>query len=138
MKDYQWKELNSEGIQHFRKMQHRLNTYYREIGFHQSKMLIYFKERLITEENIKILIKKIGSKVEQYEYLIYSEMTFAGFQKENENWIHIDGIQLERDRLSGMRIFDHPAFDIICMTDLYNTYSNPVKEDEVSNLNGLK
>lgn len=122
-------------------MQHILNTVYKEIRFHQSRELIYFKVRLVTEENIKILIKKIESEIKNnkhYEYLIYSEMILAGFRKEYENWIHIDGIQLERDRLSGMGVVDHPAFDIVCMTDLYNKFSNPVKEDEVPNLNDLK
>lgn len=141
MKDNQWKELVSEGIQHFRKMQHMLNAFYKEAGFRQNKVQAYFKERLVTEENIKILIKKIGSEVKDnkhYEYLIYSEMILVGFRKDYENWIHIDGIQLERERLSGMGVIDHPAFDIICMTDLYNKFSKPVKEDEVPNLNDLK
>ncbi|PJZ23952.1 hypothetical protein CH352_00850 [Leptospira hartskeerlii] len=136
-----WKELDSVGIQHFRKILHTLNTFYKEVGFQQNNNLIYNKERLVSEENIKILIKKLGSCSKNdthYEYLIYAQLTLRGFRKENENWIHIDGIQLERERLSGMGVVDHPAFDIMCMTDLYCKFSNAVKEDEVPNISDLK
>ncbi|MFB5652908.1 LIC_13246 family protein [Leptospira wolffii] len=141
MKDNQWKQLDSVGIDHFRKIQHLLNTFYKEVGFHQKKELAYFKNRLVTEENVKIFIKKIRNGSEDnkyYEYLIYSEMILVGMRKECENWIHIDGIQVERDDLRGKGIIDHPAFEINCVTDLYKEYAFHATEDQIQKLKDLK
>lgn len=83
----------------------------------------------------------MGSEVERkkhYEYLIYCEVILFDFRTECENWIHVDGIQLERDNLRSRGIIDHPAFEINCVTDLYCKFSNPVEEDEVPNINDLK
>lgn len=65
-------------------------------------------------QNIRIFLKKFGD----YEFLISAEILEAD-NKRMDSWIHVDGIKQERNELEGKGIHDHPVFQIVCLTDLY-------------------
>ena len=58
------------------------------------------------QENTQVEMQQIGT----YEFQIT-----ATNQGETKEWIHMDGIQEEREKLPK----DHPVHFIVCMTDIY-------------------
>jgi len=73
-----------------------------------------FREEIveIAPVDLRICIRKIGN----YEYLIKVIILETGKQ---ESWIHVDGIQQERDELLQDGKTAHPVHGITNLTDLF-------------------
>lgn len=87
-----------------------------------------FREELVIAslDSIRVFIKRYG----QYEYLIAVEILQES-NKKMDSWIHIDGIQQERDELKSKNVVEHPVFNIFCISDLYSKYSQEVIDKEL-------
>ncbi|XDD50451.1 hypothetical protein AB3N59_01165 [Leptospira sp. WS92.C1] len=88
-------------------------------GFYRSKTTIRKlngsqKMRIRLEkkdfQNFEVFLKKIGD----HDFLI-----FLKIENKYDSWIHIDGIQEERERFILEGKTDHPVFKIVCISDLY-------------------
>jgi hypothetical protein len=89
-----------------------INRYYDNPKEKQSEGFL-FRKSLVEKQSddMTIDIRKIG----EYEFLI--ECNNFGVK---EVWLHVDGIQQERDDLLKKEIVKNPIFDIVAMTDVYN------------------
>ncbi|MCB1193465.1 MAG: hypothetical protein H7A23_17890 [Leptospiraceae bacterium] len=72
--------------------------------------------------SIRIFLKKFGD----YEFLISAEILESD-SKRMDSWIHVDGIKQERHDLENKGVYDHPVFEIVCLTDLYEDSCVKVK-----------
>jgi len=124
-----WLEIVSrkDAFQHIMMV---LNRYYlqtEEHGIEHTDPSRQFRLDLVRmdTDNLKIFIKKFSN----YEYLVYSELEERE-EIRTDYWVHIDGIQQERDELAsnGGRE-DHPVFSIYCMSDLYKNNTAPAGMD---------
>ena len=107
-----------------------LNRYYLQTEGHDKDTIDpsrQFRLDLVkaNTDNLKIFIKKFSN----YEYLVYSELD-KGEEIRTDYWVHIDGIQQERDELaSNGGQENHPVFSIYCMSDLYDNNTAPANLD---------
>lgn len=115
----QWKEINSTMKPEFQRIVAVLNKYY---DASQPKSTVnqasQFRKNLVRQnpESFRIYLKKFGS----YEFLVHAEILAENKNSsEADTWIHIDGIQEERDQLSKQGIESHPVFQIVGLTDIY-------------------
>lgn len=108
-----FKNLTETQIVEFQKILGVLNRYYNTFSSKEPKSnSVLFREKLektIPSEAIVSL-----SKINKYDYHIK-----ASIGEENVEWVHIDGIQEERDQLAEKNITEHPVYNITCLTDLY-------------------
>ncbi|TGK10899.1 LIC_13246 family protein [Leptospira stimsonii] len=72
-------------------------------------------------KNFEAFLKKLG----EHDFLIYLRT-----EGKYESWIHIDGIQEERDRFLNEGTKDHPVFDIVCVSDLFEKDCVFAEEEE--------
>ncbi len=121
------KELKTKK-EEFQKILSVLNRYY-----HNSKENLtdsqIFREKvaLVGQENLRIFLKKFG----KYEFFITAKI----LEQEKwiqDSWIHVDGIQEERDQLKRKGLLNHPVFSITCVSDLYKIAEK--SEENLSNL----
>lgn len=109
-----WRELQ-ERKDEFLHILRILNHYYEMRGETKTERF-RFREKLVKMDpnEIQIFFSKLGT----YEYQV------ACATKKNpklESWIHIDGIDEERARMSAVGKMDHPVFTLVCLGDLYQT-----------------
>lgn len=72
-------------------------------------------------KNFEAFLKKLG----EHDFLIYLKA-----DGKYESWIHIDGIQEERDRFTIEGMKDHPVFEIVCISDLFEKDCVLAEEEE--------
>ncbi|MBE7412411.1 MAG: hypothetical protein L6Q54_08145 [Leptospiraceae bacterium] len=124
MFDSNWVELKNKK-EEFIRIVEVLNRYYS-----QNKPENYpseshkFREKLLQSplDSFKVFIKKFGL----FEYIIAVEISENGSSR-FDTWIHIDGIEEERNELKNSGILDHPIFQIVSMTDLVNQYCSQIE-----------
>ncbi|MCX7997673.1 MAG: hypothetical protein N3A69_01815 [Leptospiraceae bacterium] len=109
-----WKELKEKKTE-FQKILSVLNRFYH----HSQENLTdsqRFREKVVmsNEENLRIFLQKFG----KYEFYIIAKVLEEGSWIQ-DSWIHVDGIQEERDRMKRKGVINHPVFKITCLTDLY-------------------
>lgn len=109
-----WKELKKKKDE-FQKILAVLNRYYHRSGEELTQSQL-FREKVASanKENIRIFLQKFG----KYEYLILVKI-FEQEEWREDSWIHVDGIQEEREQLKRRGLLNHPVFSITCLTDLY-------------------
>ncbi|MEM7182211.1 MAG: hypothetical protein AAF518_14950 [Spirochaetota bacterium] len=75
-----------------------------------------FREKMLASprEEVKIYMKRFG----EYEFLITVKIN-DGKKESVESWIHVDGIQQERDELDQESQKSNPVFTITCISDLF-------------------
>ena len=112
----EWKELKVKKNE-FQQIVSILNKFYsRNMEEPEKSESFLFREEFTkaSEENIKIYFQKFGN----YEFLVTAEILSEKGSKK-ETWIHIDGIQEEREELLRAGKQNHPIFQLTCVTDLY-------------------
>lgn len=62
-------------------------------------------------DSFQIEVKKIGDYEFNVKVIVGDKVV---------EWVHIDGIMEERNRLKESNNLDHPVFRIVCLTDIYN------------------
>ncbi|MBM9499894.1 hypothetical protein JWG44_06475 [Leptospira sp. 201903071] len=72
-------------------------------------------------KNFEAFLKRLG----EHDFLIYIKAN-----EKYESWIHIDGIQEERDRFLNEGTKIHPVFDIVCISDLFEKDCVFAEEEE--------
>ena len=79
-----------------------------------------FREKMLASplDEVKIYMKRFGD----YEFLITVKL-HDGKKERVESWIHVDGIQQERDELEQetQRKKKNPVFNITCVSDLFSS-----------------
>lgn len=109
-----WRELKTKKDE-FQKILAVLNRYYHKSGDELTQSQL-FREKvaLANVENLRIFLQKFG----KYEFLITVKLLEEEKWLE-DSWIHVDGIQEEREQLKRKGCLNHPVFSITCLTDLY-------------------
>ncbi|EQA43882.1 hypothetical protein LEP1GSC050_4158 [Leptospira broomii serovar Hurstbridge str. 5399] len=124
-KEEPWKEMDAEGIITFKRILSILYSYYNMIWEPKSISETWeFRKELIIAPNARVFVKKFG----EYEYLIRGEIA-DGKNIKTDEWIHIDGIQEERDGFSDSKNLTNPVFNIPCLTDIYLNHSKVAEID---------
>ncbi len=103
-------KLDSVGKFNFQKIIKVLNSFQDKHGTEFSKILDFRKRiELADVANFEIYVERQGS----FEFGIT-----CVYGDEVNNWIHIDGIAEERKRYTEKGIFNHPVFEITCLSDI--------------------
>jgi len=106
-----WRELK-ERKEEFLHIVRVLENYASAVGLKTSKFRKALSE-VREEELCRIYFKQIG----KYEYEVKAHLKLEDWLE--DNWIHIDGIQEERDRFEEIGKVDHPVFGLTNLSDLY-------------------
>lgn len=112
-----WLEIKEEDKKDFLQIIRVLNRFYNESipKVKWSESMVFRNQLVLLEESeFRVFLKKIG----EYEFLV-SVFTKSGVLTKNESWLHIDGIKQERDNFIKTGVNNHPAFTVVCLTDLY-------------------
>lgn len=109
------KNLTETQIVEFQKILGVLNRYYNILSSKDKQpksSSVLFREKLEKTTASETVVSL--SKINKYDYHIK-----ASIGDENAEWVHVDGIQEERDQLAEKNITEHPVYNITCLTDLY-------------------
>ena len=106
------KPLSEAQVTEFQKIVKILNKYYNTLGSIPKSNSTLFRQKIVEAPASKLTISL--SQNDKYTYTVQ-----ATYLQETYEWIHIDGIQEERDQFQEKEITDHPVFQITCLTDLY-------------------
>jgi hypothetical protein len=119
--DLKWRLLGKRKKE-FIDMLSILNRYYRLRSDGEVSESQKFRDEVLSKKKseFRVFLKRFG----EYEFLIYLEIKDKK-SKRGDSWIHIDGIKQERDFLiaKGNCDSNHPVFNIICLSDLYESNS---------------
>lgn len=104
------------GISDFQRILQILNRFYRMThsdGNENSSRT--FREEFANAhpENIELFVRQKS----RYEYLIFARLQDSRGDR-TESWVHLDGIQEERDAFLEQGIRNHPVFWIQCLSDI--------------------
>ncbi|EQA45278.1 hypothetical protein LEP1GSC050_2806 [Leptospira broomii serovar Hurstbridge str. 5399] len=121
-----WKEIDAIGIDKFKKILESLITYYETALGRQDDPIRVFQKKLLIAPNIRIFCKSLG--LNNYEYFVQAHLISNEDKIHKWTWVHIDGIQRERDEFKNRGISDHPAFHITNLTDIYNENSAAIDD----------
>ncbi|MDV6234227.1 hypothetical protein CH379_001100 [Leptospira ellisii] len=112
--DGEWTRLQGRK-EEFRRILSALNRQYVP-AISESKRLDSKKLRFELEndesDNFDVFVKKIGT----YDFFVVLK---SG--NRFDTWIHLDGIRREQERFLFEGKDDHPIFEIVCLSDLYET-----------------
>jgi hypothetical protein len=124
-----WKQL-VKGKEDFLKILRDLNQFYKNKAKTVNLNLNEFREEITFTKarNLRIYILKYA----QFEYLVCVEIR-KDKQIRRESWIHIDGVSYEKEVLKKSGVNDHPIFDALSMTELFEKAS-PTKFQLEENL----
>ncbi|WP_061247703.1 LIC_13246 family protein [Leptospira noguchii] len=123
LEDDSWKEMNEQGIKEFLIILKVFDAFYSANQKETSKEELKFRSKLQTEKDIRIFLKAL----DEFAYYILAQLKENG-KLQSKNWIHIDGIQEEKERFRDLGDLTHPIFSITCVTDIYNKHSAIAKE----------
>ncbi|GBF50854.1 hypothetical protein LPTSP4_23810 [Leptospira ryugenii] len=113
-----WYEL-TDRIDEFQNILRILNHYYEMLSTKVSPLFQFRKEVAgLASDQVQIFLSPLG----KYEFQIACKVPK---QNRCETWIHLDGIQEERDRLQANGIHEHPVFQIVCLNDLFQASTVP-------------
>lgn len=117
METTEWKEIEPNHRSEFLQIVRVLNNYYEALDQTKQDKSAGFRKELTNHkpESVRVYLKKFGN----YEYLVHAEVKNTSLAKKNDTWIHIDGIQEERDSLKNKGIKDHPVYHIQGLSDIY-------------------
>lgn len=73
------------------------------------------------DAEVRFFLKPVGGFV----FYVVAELSASGGRAAT-SWVHEDGVQAEREIWAGRQ---HPVHGILCLTDLYARYSQPVPLD---------
>lgn len=128
----EWKQLAETDKPEFQNILGILNRYYSQFSKDKEETQSFLppvKFRKDVEkskpEEVSIYLKKFG----KYEFLVYVEI--SGDKPRKDSWIHIDGVQQERDDFLKKGIKTHPVFEITCLEDLYQKATSTTVNPEV-------
>ncbi|EKO34530.1 LIC_13246 family protein [Leptospira santarosai] len=113
----------------FRKIVSTLNSFYiPKIPFSKlgegQKMRIRLAQKRI--QKFEVLLKKIND----YEFIIFLQI-----ENQFESWVYVDGIREEKERFLKDGKNDHPIFQYISISDLYENNCVFANEEETKILN---
>ncbi|EKR99932.1 hypothetical protein LEP1GSC125_3057 [Leptospira mayottensis 200901122] len=77
-------------------------------------------------KKFEVFLKKVSG----YEFIIFLQI-----ENQFESWIHVDGIQEEKDRFLKEGKNDHPIFEHISISDLYENNCVFANAEETKILN---
>jgi hypothetical protein len=109
--DGEWKNVSEEGVKEFQKILDVLNRYYSQLGKKSETQSYREMVANASPDEVKLSLKKFG----EFEYLIKCEVG-----EKSDSWIHIDGIAEERKEMASRNNWDHPVFNIVCLSDIYS------------------
>ncbi|AXR59813.1 LIC_13246 family protein [Leptospira mayottensis] len=123
-----WMKLISRK-NNFRKIVSTLNDFYiPKIPFSKlaegQKMRIRLAQKKV--KKFEVFLKKVSG----YEFIIFLQI-----ENQFESWIHVDGIQEEKDRFLKEGKNDHPIFEHISISDLYENNCVFANAEETKILN---
>lgn len=110
-----FKSLTETQIVEFQKILGVLNRYYNIFSSKDKEPKsnsVLFREKLEKTTPSQAVVSL--SKINKYSYIVR-----ASIGDESAEWVHVDGIQEERDELAEKNITEHPVYNITCLTDLY-------------------
>lgn len=123
----QWYEL-VENKEAFYQISNVLARYYKQFDSIEKRGNFISESQNFRDDLISSppeMIRVFCQRFTQFEYLIYAEI-----RKDNnvrsDYWIHIDGILEEREEQKKINNRQHPAFSIVCLTDLFEKNCRPV------------
>ncbi|PJZ29846.1 LIC_13246 family protein [Leptospira kmetyi] len=123
----EWMKLVSKK-EEFRRIVSTLNRFYiPRIPF--SKLNEGQRMRFRLAENPVKDFEVFFKKNRECEFLVFLKV-----DGRFESWIHLDGIQEERDRFLKEGKTDHDIFQIICLSDLYENHCVFAEEEETKTL----
>ncbi|WP_078125201.1 LIC_13246 family protein [Leptospira alexanderi] len=113
----------------FRKIVSTLNNFYiPKIPF--SKLAEGQKMRIrLAQKKVK-KFEAFLKKISDYEFIIFLQI-----ENQFESWIHLDGIREEKDRFLKEGKSDHPIFEHISISDLYENNCVFANAEETKILN---
>jgi len=110
----EWKELGNDGKKDFLAIVSVLNRYYEAYPP---------KGEFSESHNFRVEICKLQPGEIRVYLKRFADMDYlVGVEIENgksDTWIHVDGIKQERADLERQGKLDHPVFNIVCLTDLW-------------------
>ena len=120
----EWKRIEGQGITEFDEILNILNGYYNAFSDDSKKTPVALFREFFPQVNInnkKLYVKKTG----EYEYIVF------GYISDNhcDSWLHVDGIQQERDILTQKGQMKHPVFSINCLADIYDKATGILKRE---------
>ncbi|EMP03493.1 hypothetical protein LEP1GSC171_1314 [Leptospira santarosai str. HAI1380] len=118
MEDDSWREMNEQGIKEFLIILKVLDAFYSANRKETSREELKFRSKLQTEKDIRIFLKALDKS----GYYILAQLKENG-KLQSKNWIHIDGIQEEKERFRELGDLTHPIFKVTCVTDIFNKHS---------------
>ncbi len=112
----EWRELKIRKPE-FQELVRILNRFYSQSLDYVKSPSFQFREELCLQnpDDLGIFVQKFGT----YEFLIYVTIK-SGDSEKKDSWIHIDGVRQERDELLKIGKNNHPVFQLVCMSDLYD------------------
>lgn len=122
-----WKELKSQKKE-FIKIVSLLTEYDEKTGRFRKygERSDHFMRKAVSiaaEDSIRVFLRSRGG----YMYDVAVEL-HTGAGAVITNWIHEDGIRLERDEWRHDP--DHPVHSIVCITDLFEKNAEPLSEED--------
>ncbi|TGK28237.1 hypothetical protein EHQ12_12755 [Leptospira gomenensis] len=99
----------------FRKILSALNRHYAPVVSESKKLgsqKLRFELEKRESDDFDVFFKKIGTY--DFAVVLKSGNRF-------DSWIHLDGIREEQERFLFEGKNDHPIFQIVCLSDLYET-----------------
>ncbi|WCL50205.1 LIC_13246 family protein [Leptospira sp. GIMC2001] len=128
--DTKWREITS-GKKEFFHILTVLNNYYeaKDSQFARSNDSQNFRKNLVKqkENDVSIYIKKFGD----YEFLVHAEIHNNQEEKQNDTWVHIDGIAEEKNSLQKNGVTEHPIFHIVGLSDIFHDGSIDSKRNDL-------
>lgn len=127
MQNNQWKEIKPEMKMEFLRIVKILNRYYESQSMGNTRdRSNHFRKSLESKDpgHVSVYLKKFGN----YEFLVCAEILEKNPTSAiQETWIHIDGIQEERDSLEKQGIKSHPIYEIVGLNDIYQNGTKATK-----------
>ena len=117
----QWVQISGEKeIKKFQSILDFLNNHYMKFATGELSESQKFRNMVAAEnyKNLEIFLKRFN----KYEYLIFVMIDQNAGQfdpKIKDAWIHIDGVEEQRDEMREAKNFIHVSFEIPNMTDLW-------------------
>ncbi|WP_411822409.1 LIC_13246 family protein [Leptospira sp. 'Mane'] len=103
-------KLNADGKKKFQNIMRVVNLHH-AIQLKEHSEILEYRKRIVLADvkSFEIYVESLGA----FAYGI-----ICVHEEVVKEWIHVDGISEERERLEEKGIFEHPIFEITCLTDI--------------------
>lgn len=124
-----WFKIPNKKKSDFQHILNVLNKYYESIN-KTDNTLLEFRKNLCKKKKSEfdVYLKKI----DKYVFLTQIKLKNIPIDT-NHKWIHIDGIEEEKDKFKSLGNTDHPVFSIVCLTDIF-LQSTRINQNQLNNL----